>query len=759
MTIDNDNSSWNDVGDNVVTSFFFDNLVVKDTDLDVYLDGILKTIVVDYNVTGAGTDAGSVDFMVAPGLGVAVAIIRNTEEDQQTAYPFNGPFPAISHEAALDKLTIISQENTRDLKKTLRFRQFSLIENIFVDDPVGDAILVHSADGLTIINGPSVQGLITSITGGATTRPVVIVTDDLDVSTGFTTETFFSVFPADADTQVVITIPDATTGGFVGGLEGQFKLSSEGSILLTTPTVPPETNIDGQIDQVIADLGAALTVIADVVNSEWSVSQDSRPTEGIGLTIFATTTADPIIAGYSVAVTSNDDGRYDDPAVVVTTVVITNAAIDRSTAEETSVFIADAGAVGDLLDADLVITVVTNITPSNARTVQFFSSLYVRDSGGTEVLIKETANSGIVTSLAAEQTLLFSNVTAEIDITDRLVIKTFAFKTSAGGTNPAVQFPVGGLLPSDIPARVKVPQSLTSAQSHNSLLGLQGGIPTEFYHMSQVQNDGFPGTRGSGIAVASTIVAGASKYAELTGGGTVDKITVAINRELIFKCIAATTFPNSVDIITVDGVDLIISAGGIVEFISVAADKVQVLSGGVAGGGWILVETVTLTGNASEVLGEGNIDAGFDYQIRGKQIKPSVDLTNVNALRVQIGTGGGPTYQVTGYKSLQLSGQDAAAQVAEDAQTAGFLASAFGNSGGAAAGETFDFTMEINNPATNQAHRSISLSSGADNTGQENAGIFGSSRATAEVGTGFRVLPGTGVLQTGELQLYKRANS
>ena len=162
MTIEGFNSRWDYIGDNIVTSFPFDNLVVKDTDLRVYLDDVLKTITVDYTVTGAGTDAGSVDFLVAPAAAVAVAIVRETERDQLTAYPTNGPFPSQSHEAALDKLTIIEQEDIDARKKPIGFNQFSLVEDIFIADPVANAILTYSADGLSITNGPSVQDIADS---------------------------------------------------------------------------------------------------------------------------------------------------------------------------------------------------------------------------------------------------------------------------------------------------------------------------------------------------------------------------------------------------------------------------------------------------------------------------------------------------------------------------------------------------------------------------------------------------------------------
>lgn len=657
MTIENENFRWDYFGDDATLAFDFDNLVKKDTDLKVYLDGVLKIIATDYTVIGAGTKNGSVNFLVAPANGVAVAIIRETEEDQIVAYPEGGPFPAKSHEGAMDKLTIIAQELAGALERSLKFNPFSLIKDIFIDDPVADSILVYSSDAQTVGNGPNVQEILDIETnaaqsaqeaadsataalasenaaaasfldfdtrylgakaadpaldnqGGAlidgalywntttaklkvydltnlqwldTTDPqprtMIIVTDDLDISAvGYPPNAFFQVRPV-AEAQVLITIPDATTAAFLDGYDASFHLDLPGSIFITTPSTPPVTTIDGADDLVISEQEATVTLIASTTTGDYQISQDSRPKEGAGITLFATTFADPVLAGYVVAVTDNDDVRYDDPAVTVTTPVISNAAVDRATAELTSQFIADAGVVGDLLDDDMVLTVVSNITPANAKTAQFFSSLYLAVSpygGANETLIKETATSGVITSVAAEQNLLFSNVTLDIGPTDRLVIKTWGFKTTAGGIDPAVEFPVGGKLPADVPARVKVPQSQSSI-SHNATIGIQGGGSTERYHMTQLQHDTQPGIKGTDIASAATIVIPVDgSYFELTGSVTVADMTVADDRAFVMKVVDGTTFTDSASLTTESGSDLVVAAGGIIMVQSTAADTVQI---------------------------------------------------------------------------------------------------------------------------------------------------------------------------------------
>ena len=317
----------------------------------------------------------------------------------------------------------------------------------------------------------------------ASPRTVVIVTDDLDVSAGFASNTFYQVRPV-AEAQVTITIPDATTGGFIDGFEASFHLDLAGSILVTTPTTPPVTDIEGETDLVIGSEQSTVTLLISAATGDYQISQDSRPKEGTGLTLFATTFVDPI-PGYIQAVTDNDDARYDDPSVTVVTPAI--SAVSRATADLTTQFMADAGAVSDLLNDDLVLTVSTNTTVGSNRDVQFFGALYLSVSpygAANETLIDETANSGVVSLSASQQTLVFPDITLDIGASDRIVIKTFSWKTAAGGSDPTVDFAVGGKLPSDTPARVSIPQSVTTV-SHNSTAGKQGGNGIdEFYHIT-----------------------------------------------------------------------------------------------------------------------------------------------------------------------------------------------------------------------------------------------------------------------------------
>lgn len=96
-------------GDASTTIFPYDFYILESTHIAVYLDNVLQTT--GYSVSGAGNPAGgNVTFTTAPGSGVDVTLVRSVPLTQALDYQEGTNFPASSHEAGLDKLTMIAQQ-------------------------------------------------------------------------------------------------------------------------------------------------------------------------------------------------------------------------------------------------------------------------------------------------------------------------------------------------------------------------------------------------------------------------------------------------------------------------------------------------------------------------------------------------------------------------------------------------------------------------------------------------------------------------
>jgi parallel beta-helix repeat protein len=126
MTISTTESRISYNGNGVTTVFSFPYRFLVNGDLvvvEVSAAGVetTKTLTTDYTITGAGDDAGgSVTMLAAPAVGTRLVIYRDTEVVQETDYVSGDPFPAETHERALDRLTMIAQEIGSDADRSIK---------------------------------------------------------------------------------------------------------------------------------------------------------------------------------------------------------------------------------------------------------------------------------------------------------------------------------------------------------------------------------------------------------------------------------------------------------------------------------------------------------------------------------------------------------------------------------------------------------------------------------------------------------------
>lgn len=123
--ITNDTSKVIYNGDGSTAIFPYTFKIFADGDLIVVLqdaNGVetVQTLNSDYTVTGAGNDSGgNVIFVTAPASGYKVIIYRSISLTQPVDYVPNDPFPAETHEEALDRLTMITQQLQEQLDRAL----------------------------------------------------------------------------------------------------------------------------------------------------------------------------------------------------------------------------------------------------------------------------------------------------------------------------------------------------------------------------------------------------------------------------------------------------------------------------------------------------------------------------------------------------------------------------------------------------------------------------------------------------------------
>ena len=90
----------------------------------------------NYGISGVGSaSGGTVTFVTAPTAAETVILLRDTGLTQNTDYVENDPFSAESHETALDRLTMITQELDEEVSRSFKVSKTNAIATSeFVDN-------------------------------------------------------------------------------------------------------------------------------------------------------------------------------------------------------------------------------------------------------------------------------------------------------------------------------------------------------------------------------------------------------------------------------------------------------------------------------------------------------------------------------------------------------------------------------------------------------------------------------------------------
>jgi microcystin-dependent protein len=118
MTVTTTNSKTEQLADGVQDVFPYSFVLPDAAWLQVYYDSTL--ILSGYTVDGIGDPSGGdVTFTTAPPAGVTVTLLRVAPETQQVDYQPYDSFPAETHEDALDKLTMITQQLQEQINRAV----------------------------------------------------------------------------------------------------------------------------------------------------------------------------------------------------------------------------------------------------------------------------------------------------------------------------------------------------------------------------------------------------------------------------------------------------------------------------------------------------------------------------------------------------------------------------------------------------------------------------------------------------------------
>jgi len=145
-------------GNGSTTAFAIPFMFIRDEDIEVVLtdtEGLenVLTISTDYQLSGAGEQTGGVCTLnLAPEAGQTLVVRRSPAIVQEVDYVENDAFPAATHEAALDKLTMICQALAERLDRTITFRVSSAVTGVEMPEPRAGQMLCWNDTGDNLAN-------------------------------------------------------------------------------------------------------------------------------------------------------------------------------------------------------------------------------------------------------------------------------------------------------------------------------------------------------------------------------------------------------------------------------------------------------------------------------------------------------------------------------------------------------------------------------------------------------------------------------
>ena len=254
------------------TSFTVPFEFFNNTDLNVYVDGTLKTITTHYTVSGGDGSTGTISMSVT-GIsgGSTVVITRNITLERTTDFPVSGAFNIVALNTELDRLVAIAADLEDQASRALQLTDFDANVSLVlptVDSRKGKTLAFNASTG-AVEAGPSITDVQTV---SAASTDIALLADIQDGT--IATNAITTLAPIQSDlaalgpistniTTVAGIAPNVTT---VAGISGNVSTVAGDSTHIQS--LGP---ISGDITTV-ATVASNVTTVASNINSVNSVA-------------------------------------------------------------------------------------------------------------------------------------------------------------------------------------------------------------------------------------------------------------------------------------------------------------------------------------------------------------------------------------------------------------------------------------------------------------------------------------------------------
>ena len=253
---------------------------------------------------------------MAPTASERISILRNVPSTQTTHYVPNDPFPAASHENALDKLTMIVQQLSEVLDRALTLSAGSINVSTALPTPSASQLIGWSSDGTALVNAsPTAVGAgsigtsslaDTAVTGAKLNDSVV---NDLTTVTAASGDYVAIADVSDSNKKKKALISDITamvantklTGDAVQEVHSQTGAVATGTTVIPfDDTIPQNTEGDQYLSLAITPTNASNKLLIEVV-----IEAANSALGNMIAALFQDSTANALAATYASIVSAN----------------------------------------------------------------------------------------------------------------------------------------------------------------------------------------------------------------------------------------------------------------------------------------------------------------------------------------------------------------------------------------------------------------------------------------------------------------------
>ena len=225
---------------------FFDN-----DDLNVYVDGVLKTLTTDYSVSGGDGSTGTITMSVTGAAGGSTVVItRDIDLDRTTDFPSSGPFNIASLNTELDRFVAIAADLKDQSDRSLQLTDFDVAASLVlptVDNRKGKTLAFNASTG-AVEAGPTISDVQTVSAAAADIQTLAHIEDGTDA-----TDTIQTVAGIASNVSTVAGVSSA--------------VSTVAGISSDVTAVAGDASDIGTVATNIADVNTAATNITEIQNA------------------------------------------------------------------------------------------------------------------------------------------------------------------------------------------------------------------------------------------------------------------------------------------------------------------------------------------------------------------------------------------------------------------------------------------------------------------------------------------------------------